>query len=147
MPLTARDSQFIARALRLAERGRYTTMPNPRVGCVLVKDGQLLAEGWHQYAGGPHAEIEALGRAGSEARGATAYVSLEPCSHTGRTGPCSQALIGAGIARLVYAMEDPNPSVSGQGLEQLRSAGIQVEGPLMEEEARALNPGCAANWP
>jgi len=141
MPLTARDSQFMARALRLAERGRYTTMPNPRVGCVLVKDGQLLAEGWHQYAGGPHAEIEALGRAGSEARGATAYVSLEPCSHTGRTGPCSQALIGAGIARLVYAMEDPNPSVSGQGLEQLRSAGIQVEGPLMEEEARALNPG------
>ena len=141
MPLNALDSQFMARTLRLAERGRYTTMPNPRVGCVLVKDDQVLAEGWHQYAGGPHAEVEALALAGSEAPGATTYVSLEPCSHTGRTGPCSQALIRAGIGRLVYAMEDPNPSVSGRGLEQLRSAGIQVDGPLMEEEARALNPG------
>src|SRR5688572_18242047 len=119
MPLTSLDNEFMARALRLAERGLYTTMPNPRVGCVLVKAGNVIAEGWHIRAGEGHAEVNALRVAGDNARGATAYVTLEPCSHTGKTGPCSQALISAGIARVVYAMEDPNPLVSGHGLELL----------------------------
>ncbi|WP_347332263.1 bifunctional diaminohydroxyphosphoribosylaminopyrimidine deaminase/5-amino-6-(5-phosphoribosylamino)uracil reductase RibD [Marinimicrobium locisalis] len=141
MPLTELDSHFMARALRLAERGRYTTMPNPRVGCVLVRDGEPVAEGWHEQAGRAHAEINAINNAGSRAPGATAYVTLEPCNHTGRTGPCSQALVDAGIARVVYAMEDPNPQVAGQGLETLRRAGVDVVGPLMEEQARALNAG------
>jgi len=138
---TAEDAAFMARALRLAERGVFTTMPNPRVGCVLVKAGQVIAEGWHIRAGEGHAEVNALKAAGDNARGATAYVSLEPCSHTGRTGPCSQALINAGIARVVYAMEDPNPQVSGDGIAMLRAAGIQVDGPVLEDDARALNPG------
>lgn len=141
MPLTELDSHYMARALRLAERGRYTTMPNPRVGCVLVRDGALVAEGWHERAGRAHAEVNAINNAGSRAPGATAYVTLEPCNHTGRTGPCSQALVDAGVARVVYAMEDPNPRVAGQGLETLRQAGVVVEGPLMEDEARALNAG------
>ncbi len=141
MSLTDLDSQFMARALRLAERGRYTTMPNPRVGCVIVLDGQLVAQGWHKRAGDAHAEVNALREAGEKARGATAYVTLEPCNHTGRTGPCSQALIDAGIARVVFAMEDPNPKVVGEGLERLRAAGVEVAGPLLEDEARALNPG------
>ena len=141
MPLTSADNRFMARALRLAERGLYTTMPNPRVGCVLVKEGEVIAEGWHIRAGEGHAEVNALQLAGDNARGATAYVTLEPCSHTGKTGPCSQALVNAGIARVIYAMEDPNPLVSGRGLEILRVAGIQVDGPLFEDQARALNPG------
>jgi diaminohydroxyphosphoribosylaminopyrimidine deaminase/5-amino-6-(5-phosphoribosylamino)uracil reductase len=141
MPLTSLDNDFMARALRLAERGLYTTMPNPRVGCVLVKAGNVIAEGWHIRAGEGHAEVNALRAAGDNARGATAYVTLEPCSHTGKTGPCSQALITAGVARVVYAMEDPNPLVSGHGLELLREAGIQVDGPVFEDQARALNPG------
>ena len=141
MPLSPDDHRHMARALRLAERGRYTTMPNPRVGCVLVKAGQVVGEGWHIRAGEGHAEVNALAAAGDQARGATAYVSLEPCNHTGRTGPCSQALIDAGIARVVYAMEDPNPLVAGAGLERLRAAGVEVDGPLLEDQARALNPG------
>lgn len=141
MAITAADFDFMARAFRLAERGLYTTMPNPRVGCLLVKDGQVIAEGWHQRAGEGHAEVNALPIAGDNARGATAYVSLEPCSHHGRTGPCSQALVDAGISRVVYAMEDPNPLVSGRGIELLRNAGIQVDGPILEDDARALNPG------
>ncbi len=141
MPLSDLDSQFMARALRLAERGHYTTMPNPRVGCVIARDEQLVAQGWHERAGEGHAEVNALSEAGDQARGATAYVTLEPCNHTGRTGPCSQALIDAGIARVVFGMEDPNPRVAGEGLERLRVAGIEVEGPLLEDEARALNPG------
>ena len=141
MAITAADIDFMARALRLAERGLYTTMPNPRVGCVLVKDGQVIAEGWHERAGEPHAEANALLAAGDNARGATAYVSLEPCSHHGRTGPCSQALVNAGVSRVVYAMEDPNPLVSGRGIEILRTAGIVVDGPVLENDARALNPG------
>jgi len=141
MTITAVDFEFMAHAFRLAERGLYTTMPNPRVGCVLVKDGQIIAEGWHERAGEAHAEVNALRAAGENARGATAYVSLEPCSHTGKTGPCSQALIDAGIARLVYAMEDPNPLVSGNGIAMVRAAGIQVDGPVLEDDARALNPG------
>jgi diaminohydroxyphosphoribosylaminopyrimidine deaminase / 5-amino-6-(5-phosphoribosylamino)uracil reductase len=141
MAFTPQDYEFMARAFRLAERGLYTTMPNPRVGCVLVKDGQVIGEGWHVRAGEPHAEVNALTAAGDNARGATAYVSLEPCSHTGRTGPCSQALVDAGVSRVVYAMEDPNPLVSGRGIEIMRAGGIQVDGPLLEDDARALNPG------
>lgn len=135
------DSGYMQRALSLAQRGLYTTDPNPRVGSVIVKDGKVVAEGWHQRAGEPHAERLALAMAGDAARGATCYVTLEPCSHTGRTGPCADALIAAGIARVVVAMEDPNPLVAGQGLAKLRAAGIQVDSPLMEAEAQLLNPG------
>ncbi|QFY88373.1 bifunctional diaminohydroxyphosphoribosylaminopyrimidine deaminase/5-amino-6-(5-phosphoribosylamino)uracil reductase RibD [Magnetovirga frankeli] len=131
----------MARAIRLAELGLYTTDPNPRVGCVLVRDGQVVGEGFHRRAGEPHAERLALAQAGEWARGATAYVSLEPCSHFGRTPPCADGLIEAGVARVVAAMQDPNPLVAGQGLERLRQAGIQVESGLLEGQARALNPG------
>jgi len=141
MPITLADYPFMAQALRLAERGLYTTMPNPRVGCVLVKDGEVVGEGWHLRAGEGHAEVNAIAAAGEHSRGATAYVTLEPCSHTGKTGPCSHALVSAGIARVVFAMEDPNPLVAGRGLDYLRDAGIQVDGPLLEDDARALNPG------
>ncbi len=141
MAFTPQDYEFMARAFRLAERGLYTTMPNPRVGCVLVKDGLVVGEGWHIRAGEPHAEVNALIAAGARAHGATAYVSLEPCSHTGRTGPCSQALVDAGVTRVVYAMEDPNPLVSGRGVEIMRAGGVVVDGPLLEDDARALNPG------
>jgi diaminohydroxyphosphoribosylaminopyrimidine deaminase/5-amino-6-(5-phosphoribosylamino)uracil reductase len=138
---TPADSQWMAHALRLAERGLYSTSPNPRVGCVLVKEGTLIAEGWHERAGEPHAEVHALRTAGSKAHGATAYVTLEPCSHHGRTPPCADALIEAGVARVVAAMRDPNPLVSGQGLHRLRAAGIDVESGLMETAARELNIG------
>lgn len=131
----------MAQALQLAERGLYTTTPNPRVGCVLVKDGELLGEGWHERAGEGHAEVHALRAAGDKAKGATAYVTLEPCSHHGRTPPCADALIAAGVARVVVAMQDPNPQVAGQGVARLRAAGIEVESGLMEAAARALNPG------
>ena len=141
MPLTHTDHLYMAQALRLAERGLYTTMPNPRVGCVLVKGDQVIAEGWHYRAGEAHAEVHALQQAGERARGATAYVTLEPCNHSGRTGPCSEALLAAGVARVVFAMEDPNPQVAGSGLERLRAAGIMIDGPLLEDDARALNPG------
>ncbi|HHB12550.1 MAG TPA: bifunctional diaminohydroxyphosphoribosylaminopyrimidine deaminase/5-amino-6-(5-phosphoribosylamino)uracil reductase RibD [Chromatiales bacterium] len=131
----------MARALRLARRGLYTTQPNPRVGCVLVRDGRVVGEGWHQRAGGPHAEVLALRAAGGQAREATAYVTLEPCCHHGRTPPCTEALIEAGVAEVVVAMEDPNPRVSGQGLARLREAGIRVRAGLLAREAEALNPG------
>jgi diaminohydroxyphosphoribosylaminopyrimidine deaminase/5-amino-6-(5-phosphoribosylamino)uracil reductase len=135
------DTRFMRRALELAARGLYTTDPNPRVGCVLVHDGRVLGEGWHQRAGEAHAEVHALAAAGESARGATAYVTLEPCSHTGRTPPCVQALIGAGIGRVVYAVGDPNPLVNGAGAAALRAAGIDTTGELLAAEARALNPG------
>ncbi len=137
------DREFMARALQLAERGLYTTTPNPRVGCVLVDpiSGHILGEGFHRKAGEGHAEVNALQAAGGAARGATAYVTLEPCSHTGKTGPCSDALVAAGVARVVYAMEDPNPTVAGRGVARLRAAGIQVDGPLMQAQAERLNPG------
>lgn len=141
MAFTSVDYDFMARALRLAERGIYTTMPNPRVGCVLVKDGEIVGEGWHQRAGEGHAEVNALAAAGDKARGATAYVTLEPCNHTGKTGPCSHALVAAGVARVVFGMEDPNPLVAGGGNQHLQESGIQVDGPLLEDSARALNPG------
>lgn len=131
----------MARALRLAQRGLYTTTPNPRVGCVIVRDGKIVGEGWHERTGEPHAEVHALRAAGDRARGATAYVTLEPCSHHGRTPPCADALIAAGMTRVVAAMQDPNPEVAGQGAEKLRAAGIAVEAGLMEAEARELNIG------
>lgn len=138
---SAADYEYMAHALQLAMRGLYTTHPNPRVGCVLVKDGQMVGEGWHEFAGGPHAEVNALKMAGNKAKGATVYLSLEPCSHQGRTPPCSQALIDAGVSRVIAAMQDPNPQVAGQGLAQLREAGIEVETGLLEAQAEALNPG------
>ena len=131
----------MARALRLAEHGLFTTTPNPRVGCVIVNDGVVVGEGWHEKAGGPHAEVHALRVAGARANGATAYVTLEPCSHHGRTPPCANALIDAGVARVVAAMRDPNPQVAGQGLELLTLAGIEVQVGLLEAEARELNIG------
>jgi diaminohydroxyphosphoribosylaminopyrimidine deaminase/5-amino-6-(5-phosphoribosylamino)uracil reductase len=138
---TAQDSVWMAQALRLAERGLYTTSPNPRVGCVLVRDGDIVGEGWHERAGEPHAEVLALRAAGEAARGATVYVTLEPCSHHGRTPPCADALIAAGIARVAVAVQDPNPRVAGQGIAKLRAAGIEVECGLMEAAARELNIG------
>ena len=137
----ASDLQWMARALQLAERGRYSTRPNPRVGCVLVKQDQLIAEGWHRYAGEGHAEVNALTIAGDDAKGSTAYVTLEPCSHKGKTGPCSQALIEAGILRVVVAMQDPNPLVAGRGISALQKAGITVECGVMEAQAKQMNPG------
>lgn len=137
----AADSQWMARALQLAAQGLNTTTPNPRVGCVLVKDEMLVGEGWHVRAGEPHAEVHALRAAGKKARGATAYVTLEPCSHHGRTPPCADALVEAGVARVVCAMQDPNPQVAGQGIARLREAGIEVECGLMEAAARELNVG------
>lgn len=135
------DSRMMARALQLALKGLYTTAPNPRVGCVLVRAGEIVGEGWHIRAGEGHAEVNALAQAGERARGATAYVTLEPCSHAGKTPPCADTLIAAGVVRVVAAMQDPNPLVSGQGLARLRDAGIAVECGLLEAEARALNPG------
>jgi diaminohydroxyphosphoribosylaminopyrimidine deaminase/5-amino-6-(5-phosphoribosylamino)uracil reductase len=134
------DEGFMARALRLARKGLYTTDPNPRVGCVLVRDGEIIGEGWHQKAGGPHAEVAALATVAG-AKGVTAYVTLEPCSHFGKTPPCSDALIKAGISRVVAAMQDPNPLVSGQGLARLQAAGIEVSVGVLEADARALNRG------
>jgi diaminohydroxyphosphoribosylaminopyrimidine deaminase/5-amino-6-(5-phosphoribosylamino)uracil reductase len=137
------DTSFMARALQLARRGRYSAMPNPHVGCVLVRDGHVIGEGYTRPAGGNHAEIEALLAAG-DAAGAVAYVTLEPCSHQGKTGPCADALIAAGVTRVVAATLDPNPQVAGQGLEKLRIAGIAVECGLLEAEARQLIPGFIA---
>jgi diaminohydroxyphosphoribosylaminopyrimidine deaminase / 5-amino-6-(5-phosphoribosylamino)uracil reductase len=139
--MSAADSQWMAQALRLAERGLYTTSPNPRVGSVLVSKDKVVGEGWHVRAGEPHAEVHALRVAGKLAQGATAYVTLEPCSHFGRTPPCADALIAAGVSRVVIAMQDPNPLVAGQGIAKLRAAGIAVECGLMEIAARELNIG------
>ncbi len=136
----SRDAFYMARAIQLAKKGRYTTDPNPRVGCVLVKDDVVIGEGWHAKAGLGHAEVEALKNV-QDATGATAYVTLEPCSHQGRTPPCCDALINAGIARVVAAMQDPNPQVSGSGLKKLRGAGIEVDCDVLQEDAQALNRG------
>ncbi|GMQ55223.1 bifunctional diaminohydroxyphosphoribosylaminopyrimidine deaminase/5-amino-6-(5-phosphoribosylamino)uracil reductase RibD [Halopseudomonas aestusnigri] len=138
---SAADREWMSRALMLAERGVYTTEPNPRVGCVLVADGRIVGEGWHVRAGEGHAEVNALAQAGDLARGATAYVTLEPCSHFGRTPPCADALVKAGVSRVVSAMQDPNPQVAGNGLNRLREAGIEVDCGLLEAQAQALNPG------
>jgi diaminohydroxyphosphoribosylaminopyrimidine deaminase/5-amino-6-(5-phosphoribosylamino)uracil reductase len=135
------DAVHMSRALKLAARGLYTTDPNPRVGCVIAKAGEVVGEGHHQRAGGPHAEVVALAAAGERARGATAYVTLEPCSHHGRTPPCADALVAAGIARVVYALRDPNPRVNGGGEATLSAAGIEVTSGVLEKSARALNVG------
>jgi diaminohydroxyphosphoribosylaminopyrimidine deaminase/5-amino-6-(5-phosphoribosylamino)uracil reductase len=136
----SRDFHFMARALLLARNGLYTTHPNPRVGCVLVRDDQVIGEGWHVRTGGDHAEIAALKNA-ENTRGATAYVTLEPCSHHGRTPPCADTLIKAGISRVVAAMQDPNPLVAGQGLARLGATGIETFCGVLEEDARRLNQG------
>ena len=138
-PATDADLRHLRRALALAERGRGTTHPNPMVGCVLVLGDDTVAEAWHRRAGGPHAEAAALAEAGDGARGATAYVTLEPCSHHGRTPPCADALIAAGVARVVYASPDPDPRVAGAGDARLRAAGVAVVGGVLREEADALN--------
>ncbi|KMN15258.1 diaminohydroxyphosphoribosylaminopyrimidine deaminase [Pseudomonas weihenstephanensis] len=135
------DAHYMARAIELARKGLYTTHPNPRVGCVIVRDGQIVGEGWHVRAGEPHAEVHALRAAGALARGATAYVTLEPCSHHGRTPPCAEGLVNAGVARVVAAMQDPNPEVAGRGLKRLADAGIEVRCGVLEAQARALNQG------
>ncbi len=138
---SATDHAHMAQALRLAERGLYTTQPNPRVGCVIARGEEVLGAGWHQRAGEPHAEVYALREAGEQARGATAYVTLEPCAHQGRTPPCADALIAAGVKRVVIAVEDPFPQVDGRGIGKLRAAGISVDTGLMREAARELNVG------
>lgn len=136
------DREMMSQALKLAAKGRFTTLPNPTVGCVIVADGKIVGQGFTRPAGGNHAEIEALEAArDSDITGATAYVSLEPCSHQGKTGPCVDALIAAGIARVVIACEDPNPQVAGSGIEKLQAAGIQVESGLLEDQARDINKG------
>ena len=135
------DRSAMARALELAERGVATTHPNPRVGCVIARDGRIVGEGWHERAGEAHAEVMALGAAGAAAAGASAYVTLEPCSHFGRTPPCADALMQARVARVVFAIEDPNPRVGGAGAQRLREAGIEVESGLLAREAEELNVG------
>lgn len=138
---TATDHLLMARALRLAERGAFTTRPNPMVGCVIAHGEEIVGEGWHQRAGAPHAEVFALQAAGERAKDATAYVTLEPCAHTGRTGPCADALIAAGVGKVIAAMRDPFPQVDGAGFDRLRAAGIEVRSGLMEAQARQLNRG------
>ena len=144
MTSSADDTRYMARAIQLARRGRYTTHPNPRVGCVIVRNGEIVGEGFHARAGGPHAEVVALQAAGERGRGATVYVTLEPCSHFGRTPPCADALVAAGVARVVAAMTDPNPQVAGRGLLKLAEAGIDTTVGVLEAEAAALNPGFAS---
>ena len=138
---SAPHTSFMAKAIKLAAKGLYTTSPNPRVGCVLVREGKIVGVGWHRKAGEGHAEVNALADAGGLAKGATAYVTLEPCSHFGRTPPCCDALINAGVAQVVVAMKDPNPLVAGRGIEQIERAGISVVTGILEEQARELNPG------
>lgn len=151
------DEFYMARAFELARRGRFTTTPNPNVGCVIVLNDEIVGEGYHLRAGEPHAEVHALRMAGDKARGATAYVTLEPCSHHGRTPPCADALVAAGVSRVVAAMQDPNPNVAGRGLFKLQQAGIDVSHGLMMNEAEAVNRGflkrmrtgfplCSSKW-
>ena len=141
MSFTELDHQYMARAIELAYQGRFTTAPNPNVGSVIVRDGEIVGEGFHRQAGGPHAEVFALRQAEHLASGATCYVTLEPCSHYGRTGPCALALVNAGVKKVIVAMLDPNPLVAGRGIQILQDAGIEVQVGLLEEQARALNPG------
>ncbi|MGR5132967.1 bifunctional diaminohydroxyphosphoribosylaminopyrimidine deaminase/5-amino-6-(5-phosphoribosylamino)uracil reductase RibD [Vibrio alfacsensis] len=138
---TSQDLNMMSRALKLAKRGIYTTAPNPNVGCVIVRNGLIIGEGYHHRAGEPHAEVHALRMAGSNAEGATAYVTLEPCSHYGRTPPCAEGLINAKVAKVICAMQDPNPKVAGRGIQMLRDAGIEVQVGLLESDAIALNQG------
>ena len=140
-PFSDIDERHMRLALALAERGLFTTQPNPRVGCVVARGETIVGEGWHERAGEPHAEVQALRAAGENAKGATAYVTLEPCAHHGRTPPCTDALIEAGISRVVAAIRDPNPLVSDAGFAKLRDAGIEVATGLCEAQARAINEG------
>ena len=151
------DERYMARAFELARRGRFTTTPNPNVGCVIVLNGEIVGEGYHLRAGEPHAEVHALRMAGDKAKGATAYVTLEPCSHHGRTPPCADALLAAGITRVVAAMQDPNPEVAGRGLYRLKQNGVDVSHGLMHPQAEAVNlgflkrmrtgfPTCSLKW-
>lgn len=140
MKFTSQDHQMMQKAILLAKQGIYTTAPNPNVGCVLVKDGQIIGEGAHLKAGEPHAEVHALRQAGENAKGSTAYVTLEPCSHYGRTPPCAEGLINAGVSKVICAMVDPNPQVAGRGLAMLNAAGIETASGLLEADSRALNP-------
>ncbi|WP_076586464.1 bifunctional diaminohydroxyphosphoribosylaminopyrimidine deaminase/5-amino-6-(5-phosphoribosylamino)uracil reductase RibD [Vibrio ostreicida] len=135
------DYKMMSRAIQLAKKGTYTTCPNPNVGCVITVGDQIVGEGFHARTGQPHAEVHALTMAGAKARGATAYVTLEPCSHYGRTPPCVEGLMKAGVANVICAMEDPNPKVAGRGIQMLRGSGINVKVGLMEAEAQAINPG------
>jgi diaminohydroxyphosphoribosylaminopyrimidine deaminase/5-amino-6-(5-phosphoribosylamino)uracil reductase len=135
------DAFYMAKAIQLAQQGLYTTHPNPRVGCVVVKDGKIVGEGFHARAGQPHAEVFALRQAGAQAQGATAYVTLEPCAHYGRTPPCANALVEAGVARVVMASLDSNPLVAGKGQAILQNAGISTTVGVLEGEAKALNKG------
>lgn len=141
MSFTELDHQYMVRAIELAFEGRFTTAPNPNVGSVIVRDGEIVGEGYHRQAGGPHAEVFALRQAEHLALGATCYVTLEPCSHYGRTGPCALALVNAGVKKVIVAMLDPNPLVAGRGIQILQDAGIEVQVGLLEQQARALNPG------
>ncbi|MCQ8879104.1 bifunctional diaminohydroxyphosphoribosylaminopyrimidine deaminase/5-amino-6-(5-phosphoribosylamino)uracil reductase RibD [Pseudoalteromonas shioyasakiensis] len=141
MQFTEQDHFYMSRAIELAKRGRFTTTPNPNVGCVLVKDGEIVGEGFHQLAGQGHAEVNALAMAGEQAKGAIAYVTLEPCSHFGRTPPCAEGLKNAGVRKVIAAMVDPNPQVAGKGLAILADAGIEVASGLLEPQARLLNRG------
>jgi diaminohydroxyphosphoribosylaminopyrimidine deaminase/5-amino-6-(5-phosphoribosylamino)uracil reductase len=140
MKFSSEDHQMMQKAILLAKQGIFTTAPNPNVGCVLVKNGQIIGEGAHLKAGEPHAEVHALRQAGENAKGATAYVTLEPCSHYGRTPPCAEGLIKAGVAKVICAMVDPNPQVAGRGLAMLNAAGIETASGLLEVDSRALNP-------
>ena len=142
----AASRRHMMRALDLARRGLYSTDPNPRVGCVIAHGERIVGEGWHRYAGEPHAEVHALAAAGGHAAGATAYVTLEPCRHTGRTGPCTRALVEARVARVVAAMRDPDPRVAGMGFAELAAAGVEVGTGLLEAEARALNRGFVSRF-
>jgi diaminohydroxyphosphoribosylaminopyrimidine deaminase / 5-amino-6-(5-phosphoribosylamino)uracil reductase len=143
---SAQDHQFMAEALRLAIRGEFCARPNPIVGCVIVKNGQVIGRGWHQSFGQAHAEINALRQAGELAKGATCYVTLEPCAHVGKTGSCAQALKHSGVTKVIAAMQDPNPAVSGKGLQILEQAGIATQSGLLESEARKLNPGFLSHF-
>ncbi|MBC7003981.1 bifunctional diaminohydroxyphosphoribosylaminopyrimidine deaminase/5-amino-6-(5-phosphoribosylamino)uracil reductase RibD [Photobacterium sp. BZF1] len=135
------DHAMMLRAIKLAKNGQFTTTPNPNVGCVIAHDDEIVGEGYHYRAGEPHAEVFALRAAADKAKGATAYVTLEPCSHYGRTPPCAEALVKAGVKRVVCAMVDPNPKVAGRGIAMLKQAGIEVQTGLLEQDAEALNPG------
>lgn len=135
------DTTYMQRCIELALKGEYSSKPNPRVGCLIVKDEQVIAEGWHQFAGEVHAEVHALNQVKGSTDGASLYVTLEPCSHHGRTAPCCEAIIAAGISKVVYGMIDPNPEVAGKGISKLKNAGLEVIGPILAEECADLNPG------
>ncbi len=140
------DHRYMAEAIQLAKKGEYTARPNPMVGCVIVKDGQVVGRGWHQAFGFAHAEVNALKQAGEQARGATCYVTLEPCSHVGKTGACAEALKNAKVAKVIAAMQDPNPQVSGNGIKTLQQAGIETQVGLLQQQARHLNPGFISHF-